>query len=270
MFAATYIINLPRSTERWSAMQPILDAMAAPNPICFEALDGMALAEAAIAQLQESGLLAREMAGFDADCMPGEIGCALSHAAVLRDIVDKGRDSALILEDDVVLSGATQSWRRRFEKAFADLPASWELWYLYRCFDIQHRTRRVTRRTVVPWTPQGGAAYAVTLSGARKMLRALTPVASAVDRVYAELVQKREVNAWAASPLLILPGPHPSIINRNNPSKKWVEKGINRPPEYWPEEYLEHLGEVAPKGFGVQLWKFLSQSARFVSRRKAE
>ena len=262
MFAATYIISLARSTERWRAMQPILTAMGARNPIRFEAVDGAALGQHGTRELQAQGLLSQDLSGFDAGCRDGEIGCALSHAAVLRDIVRQGWDSALILEDDIALAPRLSSWPKRYAAAMADLPRSWELWYLYRCFDIRHRSRRVTPRTVIPWTPHGGAAYAVSAAGAAKLAAALSPVRSAVDRVYAELVQQREIDAWAASPLLVLPGKHASIINRGNHSKEWVKKGVNRPPEYWPNRYLWHLGETPPPSPGLQALRWLGQRLR--------
>ncbi len=242
-----YIINLAASTARWRDLQPLLDVMAFPRRHRFEGVDGAALGAPGVAALQAEGRLATDLGGFDAKCRAGEIGCALSHAGVLADIVRRECPAALIIEDDIALAGPAATWPRRYRAAMADLPPSWELWYLYRCFDIAHRVERLSPRTVVPWTPQGGAAYAVTLAGARALLAALTPVASAVDRVYARLVQARRVAAFAASPLLILPGEHPSVINRDNPSKQWVENGVNRPPEYWPVEYLAHLGETAPE-----------------------
>ena len=246
MFAATYVINLAHSADRWQAMQPVLAAMGVRDAIRFDAVDGAALGDAGVADFQQRGWLAPGLEGFDAGCRAGEIGCALSHAGVLRDVVQQGWAHALILEDDIELAGNPADWRRRCIAAFADLPQAWDLWYLYRCFDIEHRAQRVTRRTVIPWTPQGGAAYAVSLPGARKLLAALSPVASAVDRTYSDLVQRRQVDAWAASPMLVVPGAQPSIINRANQSKQWVVEGINRPPEYWPRPYLAHLGEAPP------------------------
>jgi glycosyltransferase involved in cell wall biosynthesis/GR25 family glycosyltransferase involved in LPS biosynthesis len=243
---ATYVINLPRSADRWETLQPVLERMRLPNVIRFPATDGAALGLDGMRGLQDAGLLTTDLSGFDSACGLGEIGCALSHAAILRDIVAQGWQHALILEDDVVLAGNPRTWRRRFERAFADLPPTWELWYLYRCLDIRHRAQRTTSRTAIPWMPLGGAAYAVTQAGARKLLEALTPTASAVDRVYAEFVRQRKIDAWAASPRLILPGTHASIINRADSAKRWVEKGVNLPPEYWPPAYLNHLGEQDP------------------------
>ena len=246
MFAATYIINLARSHARWETLQPVLEQMGAANPLRFEAVDGAALDSAALAHLQASGALAATTAGFDPHCAAAEIGCALSHAAVLREIVARDWPTALILEDDIALAPPPRKWAQRCSRALADLPPSWELFYLYRCFDVRHRCRRLTPRVVAPWSPLGGAAYAVTRSGARKLRDALTPLAGAVDRVYSGLVQQRAIEAYAASPLLIHPGRHESIIRNNHPTKLWMENGVNRPPEYWPAEFLAHLGEQQP------------------------
>jgi GR25 family glycosyltransferase involved in LPS biosynthesis len=246
VIAEVHIINLSASTERWRTLQPLIRAMRLPEPVRFEAIDGRALGEAGIAALQREGRLADDLGGFAPACMAGEIGCVLSHIGVLADIVQRQVPSALILEDDILLKGAAWTWPARFRRAFADLPADWELWFLYRCLDVEHRVERLTRRIVVPWTPQGGAAYAVTLAGARKLLAASTPATTAVDRIYQQLVRTRQIRAYAASPLLILPGTHPSVINRDNRTREWVEDGINRPPEYWPRTHLAHLGEVPP------------------------
>ncbi len=274
MIPVTYVINLAASTARWRDMQPLLSAMQLPNCIRFEAIEGAALTAMDLAALEAEGQLISSSGDFDAKCRLGEIGCALSHRGVLADIVRRRLPSALILEDDIELDGEAAAWPDRFARGFADLPDGWELWYLYRCFDIEHRVRRLSPRTIVPWTPQGGAAYAVTLAGAQKLLAALTPVTSAVDRIYAPLVQSRVVSAYAASPMLIQPGAHPSVINRDNPSKQWVENGVNRPPEYWPEAYLEHLGEaipppLAPESSRSTLWQSLVNRARRLVRRSS-
>jgi GR25 family glycosyltransferase involved in LPS biosynthesis len=260
--ADAYIINLASSPERWRDMQPLLDSMGIANRVRFDGVDGAALGVEGVARLQASGRLANDLSDFDARCAPGEIGCALSHLGVLEDIVRRRLPAALILEDDIALGGEPQDWADRFARAFADLPADWDIWYLYRCLDIEHRVERLSERTVTPWSPLGGAAYAVTLQGAAKLLAALTPTASAVDRVYARLVQARRVRAFATSPLLVRPGSHPSIINRDNPAKKWVWDGVNQPPEYWPKRYLPHLGEGLLTRLGVRLSRAMRGRAR--------
>ena len=244
MIAATFVINLPGSDARWQAMQSVLATGALPQPVRWAAVDGSGLAAAAIDALQERGMLARDLSRFDPECRVGEIGCALSHAAVLREVVRRDLPAALILEDDVLLAGDPRDWQSRFRAALAELPADWDIWYLYRCLDIRHRTVRTGRRTVRPWTPLGAAAYAVTRAGARKLLGAIEPVDDAIDRMYVDrAIRPGRVRAYAASPLLIDPGRQPSIINRRDSTRRWVVDGVNRPPEYWPMRYHRHLGE---------------------------
>lgn len=254
MFDATYVISLDRSPARWASAQRETARARLPNVVRHAGVDGAQLDASAIAALQRQGLLGDDLAAFHVTARHGEIGCALSHVGVLREIVARQWRSALILEDDIALAGDAATWSARARAAFADLPADWDLWFLYRCLDVEHRVRRLTPRTVVPYTPQGGAAYAVSARAAPRMLAALTPLTRAVDATYMELVRTQQLNAFAASPLLIDPGQQPSLINRDAPDRGWVLDGINRPPEYWPDEFLAHLGEAAPSRFLFDRW----------------
>lgn len=254
MFDGVCVITLDRAAERWTQVRAVAERAGLGPLTRVRGVDGRTLDAAALQQLQHDGLLADDLSAFHPDARAGEIGCGLGHAAALREIIAKGWRTALVLEDDVVLAGDAATWRTRAEEAFADLPTSWDVWYLYRCFDIAHRIQRLTPRTVVPYTPQGGAAYAVTARGAQRMLRAITPLARAVDSVYMELVRSRGVEAYAASPMLIDPGTMPSLINTDATARAWVEGGVNRPPEYWPESHLEHLGELPPARHVFEAW----------------
>ena len=155
------------------------------------------------------------------------------------------------------LAGPPATWRKRVLRTLADLPLDWDFCFLYRCFDLRHRIRRLTPRLVVPFCPQGGAAYAVSREGARKLLAAVTPISTAIDRHYARLVSSGQVRAYAASPMLVLPGRHPSIINRENATRRFVEGGINRPPEFWPDDCYDYLGEP------LSWWRRLRVRASF-------
>ncbi|CAN5566994.1 hypothetical protein BH09GEM1_BH09GEM1_37830 [soil metagenome] len=245
MFDATYIINLDRSPDRWAHAQRVTSAAGFPNVTRFAGVDGAEVGGVTLSTLQGQGRIARDLSHFDQRVLEGEIGCAVSHAGVLRDIVERGHSSALILEDDVQLAGDRDTWRSRFAAAYRDLDSDWQLWYLYRCFDVEHRVTRLTPRTVVPWMPQCAAAYAVTASGARILLNALDPVGNAVDRVYMDVVKSRAIHAFAASPMLMAPAALPSLIRRKGDRGHWSRGGVNRPPEYWPARFLEGIGENA-------------------------
>lgn len=247
MFDATYVINLDRSPDRWAHAQEVCRRAGLTNVIRFRGVDGRQLTDDAVTDLQKRGLLATGDWAFDAACKTGELGCALSHATLIEEIVTRGWRNALILEDDVDLAGDPVTWPQRLQRAYRDLPNSWEIWYLYRCLDIEHRVERISPRNVIPWTPQGCAGFAVTARGAQIIRDATHPVGNAVDRVLMNVVKSRRIEAYAASPMLIDPGQMASLINTQPGKRTWVDEGVNRPPEYWPVEYLAHLGESLPE-----------------------
>lgn len=258
MFDATYIINLDRSTDRWTNVSRVVAAAGFPNVIRFPAVDGALLGARGIAELQKKGVLASDLSGFQEHALLGEIGCALSHAGVLDDIIAKGYNSALILEDDIELAGDVATWRSRLHAAFADLPSSWEMWFLYRCFDVEHRVKRRSLRTVVPYSPQSCAAFAVSAAGARRLRAATQPIANACDRANMQLVRAGSIKAFAASPSLIDPGTQRTEIERTNPGK-WIVDGVNRPPEYWSASDLEFLGDPVPVPLSERINRFATQ-----------
>jgi GR25 family glycosyltransferase involved in LPS biosynthesis len=242
-FEAVYVINLEACAERWASARRQVVAAGLPDPVRWDAIDGGKLSDEDLRNLQREGRVSADLSAFDPRALRGELACALSHVAALEDILARGIRRALILEDDFAIEGEPGPWRERATAAYEDLPEGWEIWFLYRCFDVQRRVRRLSPRTVVPFTPLGAMAYAVTSAGARILLEAARPVGKAIDRVYVEdVVRKRRIRAFAASPPLVVPGDHPSIINAENPEKQWVEGGVNRPPEYWPDQYKEARG----------------------------
>lgn len=263
MIDATYVINLNRAATRWNAAQRTAASAGLRNVIRFPALDGQQLDERAITELQERGRLSHDLSAFDPACRDAEIGCAISHALVLEDILARGWRTALVLEDDVELTGSAHDWPARFRAAHADLPTGWELWYLHRCFDIRHRVRRISSRTVIPWSPQSGAAYAVTAHGAEILLAAISPLSRAVDLVYMDVVKARRIASFAASPMLFDPalGDQPSQIRAHVSTSAWLEQGVNRPPEYWPARYLPHLGEPTTVTALLAEWWYRGRTA---------
>lgn len=267
MFDGVCVINLDRVPERWAHMLRLAERAGLGPLTRIPGVDGRMLDAAAIEGLQRAGSLPSDLSAFHGVARAGEIGCGLGHAAALREVIARGWRTALILEDDVELAGDAGTWRARAAAAAADLPATWDVWYLYRCFDIEHRAMRLTPRTVVPWTPQGGAAYAVSARGARLLLDAITPLTRAVDSIYMDVVRSRRVEAFAASPLLIDPGTMPSLINEGEAGRAWVVDGVNRPPECWPASHLERLGELPPpRHLGERWWRAVRSWMRGAAR----
>lgn len=94
-----FVINLKSSVERRKMMEKQLNKLGLPFEI-FDAVMGSALSESEI------------MAYYDKDYYnarpdyftPGAIGCTLSHFFIYRKMVEEKIETALILEDDMVLN----------------------------------------------------------------------------------------------------------------------------------------------------------------------
>lgn len=94
----TWLINLPRSTERRDRMQAQLQAVGLDYTL-FDAVDG----RANWAQIADSVDLPAFRANVGREVLPGEIGCYQSHLAVWRALIATPYRVALVLEDDVIL-----------------------------------------------------------------------------------------------------------------------------------------------------------------------
>jgi glycosyl transferase family 25 len=92
---AIFIISLKHSAERRALMTARLNELKLPHAF-FDAVDGAALDPDTSPDYD--GL--RRRLFFGRDLTRGEIGCTLSHRAVLQKIVDENIPHALILEDD--------------------------------------------------------------------------------------------------------------------------------------------------------------------------
>ena len=92
-----FVINLDRDQERWASLQSHAQEQGL-TLIRHSAVYGKALTEAELKSycgLQEAQLIE------DLPLTPGEIGCYLSHIAVMKRIVDQDLPYACVLEDDV-------------------------------------------------------------------------------------------------------------------------------------------------------------------------
>lgn len=102
-FDNIYVIHLKRSTNRLPYIQQKLDGL---DFKLFWGIDGKELDRT---ELEKEGLydshltkLFKKRKGRPARNLPlTRIGCALSHNSVYKDILEKGYEKALILEDDL-------------------------------------------------------------------------------------------------------------------------------------------------------------------------
>lgn len=157
----------------------------------------------------------------------GEIACSLSHRYLYAAMIENGWKKVLILEDDVLPLIENMN---QLPAALKELPDDWELVYLGY---LKHE--RVTARLkmkqffyhiaslpgLMTWSPKmvrnllpkpysshlrkAGFhdcthAYAVTIQGARKLIKAQTPVVYRADDLLSSTIMKGELNAFVTDP----------------------------------------------------------------------
>lgn len=135
----------------------------------------------------------------------GELACSLSHAATLRRFLESGAESALIFEDDVKQESPEHT-TARLDSTMANTPADWEFVNFGRCWDECDADVAVAPGVVIPTRPMCTHAYAVSRTGAVKLLDSCfgpNSLEVTLDRCYATLVRNGALAAYApASPAL--------------------------------------------------------------------
>jgi glycosyl transferase family 25 len=158
---------------------------------------------------------------------PGQIGCSLSHRKVYEETARNGWRRVLVLEDDVLPRASDLV---ALPAAMAELPDGWDLAYLgygnLRRVTVRDRLKQAVyvvaaALRLMKWRPSqvlrfhprpfsehldaaglhhGTYAYAVSASGARKLLEAQTPLAYVADQLFVQLVLSGRLRAFVTKP----------------------------------------------------------------------
>ncbi|MDM5263707.1 glycosyltransferase family 25 protein [Sulfurovum sp. XTW-4] len=123
-----FIINLKKDKQKKENMQKYCEKNKL-TPIFTEAIYGDELSEDTISQVYSKDLALKY---FGRELTKGEIGTALSHLEIYRQIIDQNIQEALILEDDVDFKINHQDLIDIVTK----LPNDWE------CIMLGHHTKR--------------------------------------------------------------------------------------------------------------------------------
>lgn len=121
-FSSIIILNLDRRPDRWEQTR---NELVLANVESFErlsAVDGLALSQQEIDRFNVSARAARGR-----KILPGQVGCALSHARVMSEIVSRNLSAVLVLEDDVTF---VPNFLSRLEYAMSTISKDWELLFL--------------------------------------------------------------------------------------------------------------------------------------------
>jgi len=137
----------------------------------FKAVDGKKMD---LKQLKEQGLVHK-----DVKLTRGEIGCALSHVYVWKEIVLGGLDKALICEDDAIFP---DNIHKIATLAFRDMPNDWDIIHWFTSSPVKEGRKHIKGNVYKGYTEDSGAVcYSVTRRGAEYLMTIGVPVQRPTD-----------------------------------------------------------------------------------------
>jgi len=177
----TFVISLSHESLRRKTIKKIL------NPVSerFEFFDAVDAQKINLLQHKDYNGLIRRLC-YGKDLAPGELGCFLSHRAVLEKIVNKKIPISLIFEDDVIL-------QKDFKSVLENLincPYPWEaIRFLGKPKIATLMQRKIIKiyknfyLTRLATSPGGAYAYVITYSGAKKLLKSMSKITCPIDTI---------------------------------------------------------------------------------------
>ncbi|XP_026770270.1 procollagen galactosyltransferase 1 [Pangasianodon hypophthalmus] len=243
-FDEVFMINLLRRLDRRERMLRTLWEQEITCKI-VNAVDGKALNESQIRALGISMLPGYSDPYHGRPLTKGELGCFLSHYNIWTEIVERGLQRSLVIEDDLRFE---LFFKRRLQKLMQEVEAEgldWDLIYIGRKrmqMDDPEKPvpniRNLVEADYSYWT----LGYMISLQGANKLLRAeplskMLPVDEFLPVMYNKHpveeymshYEVRDLRAFSAEPLLIYPTHYtgdPGYISDTETSTVWNNETV--------------------------------------------
>lgn len=221
-FDHIYVITLKRATDR---QQQVAKDLAGLRYEFFWGSDKLELDIPAMAANGEySEAKAKQFHRYNKGMSPGQVGCSLSHKRIYEEVLQKGYQRVLILEDDVHPVNMEQA--AAIINAF---PADWELvmfdyykneernWLKQQWYHIQHAVgklkwnhtmiRNLYPRPVNTYIKTAGYheftdAYCITPAAAKVLLQLQTPLCFIADMLLPYATTNQLVKGYVSTPKL--------------------------------------------------------------------
>lgn len=229
-FDRIYVINLERASDRRAHMNKIF------KDVDFEYLVATDKSGIHYDQALKEGLIAernmKELSRHPKKLSEAEIACAISHRRIFEDMLEKGYQRILIFEDDITRMPEP----RNLEQALAELPEKWDVFLLghenvkmlnfkrkidqiiykiFRAFNLYNWRRRslhyINHRYTIPYSTHllkmgefyGVHAYALSVSGAKKLLAHQQPINHTADGLVNYInLQEGKLDMYGIQPAL--------------------------------------------------------------------
>ena len=140
--------------------------------------------------------------GYGRKLKPSEISLSLKHVKIIREVAEK-YEYALVLEDDVILC---DNFVEEFFRSYNQLPEDWDIAWVGTCCGLHAPTsedKRVYRVNGSRCTH----AYAISNSGAKKVLSELKYCNTGADFFFNLLIEKFNLNNYWFEPALAIQSP---------------------------------------------------------------
>ncbi|TNN46612.1 Procollagen galactosyltransferase 2 [Liparis tanakae] len=240
-----YLINLKRRLDRRTRMLKTMSSLGIHTTL-MDAVDGKALNTS---QLQALGI--EMLPGYKDPysgrvLTRGEIGCFLSHHSVWKQVLERGLQRVLLLEDDVRFE---PRFKRRLQAIVDDIDKTqldWDLIYVGRKrMQVQQPEQSVdgvnnlVKADYSYWT----LGYALSQQGARKLLAAdpftrMLPVDEFLpvmfdkhpNTQFMSHFEPRDLKAFSVEPLLIYPTHYtgePGYFSDTETSTIWDDEAVS-------------------------------------------
>ena len=232
------VISLETSLDRREHMRKHLDDLGLDH-IIVDAVDGRCLSSDQIAEIyDQSAAISRRGRNLS----HGEIGCALSHIGLYREIVEKHLDSMMILEDDANVDSSVRSVIENCHK----FPVGWDIVFLgcdsRRAIlkSVPHRIIMFNEGSELKWALGAGPVtlahgYIVSAQGASKLLGLTKFIYKPIDYYVGDL---KAMNCYVVEPSVIrqMQSQFPSTIMQDRLEQKTTDKQ-NIEARYWMSRF---------------------------------
>ncbi|XP_076008901.1 procollagen galactosyltransferase 2 [Genypterus blacodes] len=243
-FDETFLVNLKRRLDRRTRMLKTMASLGL-HATLSSAVDGKALNTS---QLQALGI--EMLPGYKDPysgrvLTRGEIGCFLSHHSIWTQMIERGLQKVLVLEDDVRFEPRFKRRMQAIMDAVEKAQLDWDLIYVGRKrMQVQQPERSVAGvdNLVVADYSYWTLGYALSQQGARKLLAAqpftkMLPVDEYLPVMFnkhpnVEFMshfQPRDLKAFSVEPLLIYPTHYtgePGYISDTETSTIWDDEAV--------------------------------------------
>ncbi len=224
-FDHIYVLTLERELEKQERISDVL------NGLEYELFMGVDKKNLTIDQLIATGVYdearAIELHRYDKPMNTGQIGCCISHKMIYEDVISKGYEKVLILEDDIV---PQKEGFAELAETLAELPDDWELVYFDYCNNIKRNfwtffvvlyyhilkffkkvkwshttianfyTKHFSKHLQYAGYHNYASAYGITNAAAKKLIELQTPISFVADNLLSYACSNKIINGFITTP----------------------------------------------------------------------